>query len=94
LRAAAQSPSQDGYDDHHIVEQATANPDGSEDERMASPDNLARIPTVKHWELNRWYQRQNDDLGGMTPRQYVEGKTWEERRRVGLMGLRNVGVLK
>ena len=94
LQAAAQLPSQDGYDDHHIVEQATANPDGSEDERMDSPENLARIPTVKHWELNRWYQRQNDDFGGMTPRQYVEGKTWEERRSVGLMGLRDVGVLK
>ena len=76
------------------MEQATANPDGSEDERMDSPENLARIPTVKHWELNRWYQRQNDDFGGMTPRQYVEGKTWEERRSVGLMGLRDVGVLK
>ncbi|RBP18408.1 hypothetical protein DFR50_101356 [Roseiarcus fermentans] len=95
LQAAAQSPRQDGYDDHHIVEQATANPDGSEEERMDSPDNLVRIPTVKHWELNRWYQRRNDDdFGGVTPRQYVAGTNWEERRRVGLIGLRTIGVLK
>jgi hypothetical protein len=53
LQAAAQSPSEVGYEDHHIVEQATANPDGSEDVLMGAPENLARIPTMKHWELNR-----------------------------------------
>ena len=94
LQAAAQLPSEVGYDDHHIVEQATANPDGSEDDQIDSPDNLARIPTVKHWELNRWYQRSNRDLEGMTPREYLEGKSWADRLRVGLMGLRDIGVLK
>ena len=94
MQAAAQSPGEEGYDDHHIVEQATANPDGSEDERIDSPENIARIPTVKHWELNSWYQSRNRDLDGMTPRQYVEGKSWEERWRIGLMGLRDAEVLK
>ena len=94
LQAAAQSPSEVGYDDHHIVEQATANDDGSEDALMDSPDNLARIPTVKHWQLNRWYQKENSNLDGMTPRRYLDGKSWEERWRVGLMGLRDIGVLK
>jgi hypothetical protein len=94
LQAAAQEPSQTGYEDHHIVEQATANPDGSEDRQIEAPDNLARIPTVKHWELNRWYQTPNYSLEGLTPRKYLDGKSWEERRRVGLMGMRDIGVLK
>ena len=40
LQAAAQSPSEEGYDNHHIIEQATANPDGSEDERIDSLENI------------------------------------------------------
>ncbi len=94
LQAAAQSPSEEGYEDHHIVEQNTATPDGSEAALMDAPDNLARIPTVKHWELNRWYQTPDFKFDGMTPRQYLDGKSWDERRRVGLMGLRDIGVLK
>lgn len=94
LQAAAQSPSVVGYEDHHVVEQATANPDGSEDALVDAPNNLARIPTVKHWELNSWYQTRNRELNEMTPRQFLEGKSWDERRRVGLMGLRHIGVLK
>jgi hypothetical protein len=94
LQEAAQSPSEAGYEDHHIVEQATANPDGSEDALMDDPDNLARIPTAKHWELNSWYETPDDEFDGLTPRQYLEGKSWEERWRVGLDGLRSVGVLK
>jgi hypothetical protein len=94
LQAAAQSPSEVGYEDHHIVEQATANPDGSEDALMDAPDNLARIPTIKHWELNSWYQTRNSELNEMTPRQYLDGKSWVERLRVGLMGLQDIGALK
>jgi hypothetical protein len=30
----------------------------------------------------------------MTPRQYLMGKSWDERWPVGLDGLRAVGVLK
>jgi hypothetical protein len=57
------------------------------------PDNLVEIPTLKHWELNRWYQKQNNDYGGLTPRQYLRDKSWDERMQVGLKGLREVGVL-
>ena len=94
LQEAAQSPSEAGYEDHHIVEQATANPDGSEDALMDDPDNLARIPMAKHWELNSWYETPDDEFDGLTPRQYLKGKSWEERWQVGLDGLRSIGVLK
>jgi hypothetical protein len=54
---------------------------------------------IKHWELNAWYDRPNKDYqdkdgNRMTPRQYVRDKGWLERRKVGLDGLRSVGVLK
>jgi hypothetical protein len=94
LQAAAQSPSEVGYEDHHIVEQATANPDGSEDALIDAPDNLARIPTAKHWKLNSWYQTPNPECGDLAPRQYLPGKSWDECRRLGLIGLRYIGVLK
>jgi len=94
LQGAAQSPPEIGYDDHHIVERATAAADGSENARIAAPENLARIPTVKHWELNRWYETPDFDFNEMTPRQYLKGKSWDERYRVGLSGLRAIGVLQ
>ena len=94
LQRAAQSPSQLGYEDHHIVERATAAADGSENALIAAPENLARIPTVKHWELNGWYETANPKFNDMTPRQYLKGKGWDERYQVGLEGLRKVGVLR
>jgi hypothetical protein len=92
LNAAAGDP-QTGYDIHHIVEQATAAADGSEDKLMNGPDNLVRIPTLKHWELNAWYATSNRDYGNQSPRQYLIGKSWDERRSVGLDGLQQIGVL-
>ena len=92
LNAAANDP-QTGYDIHHIVEQATAAADGSEDKLMNAPDNLVRMPTLKHWELNAWYATRNADFGNLSPRQYLIGKSWDERRSVGLDGLQQIGVL-
>jgi hypothetical protein len=94
LQRAAQSPPEIGYDDHHIVERATAAADGSENALIAAPENLARIPTVKHWHLNRWYDTPNRYFNDMTPRQYLKGKSWDERYSVALDGLRDVGVLQ
>ena len=61
---------------------------------MDDPDNLARIPTAKHWDLNRWYEKPEREFDGLTPRQYLQGKSWDERWQVGLRGLRALGVLK
>jgi hypothetical protein len=59
-----------------------------------APDNLVRIPTFKHWELNAWYQMPNDDFGGVSPRTYLRGKDWAERTRVGRKALADHGILK
>jgi hypothetical protein len=83
-----------GYDIHHIVERAQAERDGYPRELIDSPDNLVRIPTMKHWDLNRWYQIENPRYDWQTPREYLSDKNWDERRSVGLKALVEVGVLK
>lgn len=93
LQEAVSTPEK-GYDIHHIVERATRNPDGSEDAMINAPDNLVRIPRWKHWELNAWYERPREELGGLTPRQYLREKDWQQRRSLGLEGLRTVGILQ
>ena len=83
-----------GYDVHHIVERASAAADGYPIRRIDASDNLVRIPRMKHWEINAWYQRPNENFGGASPREYLRYKDWDERERVGLDALRQSGVLK
>jgi hypothetical protein len=85
---------QAGYDIHHIVEQTPARKEGFSDEKIDGPDNLVRIPTLKHWQINAWFQTKNLDYGDISPRDYLRGKGWEERRRVGIDALTRCGVLK
>lgn len=61
---------------------------------LDSPKNLARIPTFKHWELNSWSETPNAGFGDLTPREYVKGRSWQDRYEVGRQGLRTIGVLK
>ena len=83
-----------GYDVHHIVEQTSASRDGFPSSRVNAPENLVRIPRLKHWMITGWYQIPNEDYGSMPPRQYLRGKDWEERVRVGHEALMEAGVLK
>ena len=45
-----------GYDIHHIVEQTQAKKDGFTREQIDNAENLVRIPRMKRWEINAWYQ--------------------------------------
>ncbi len=83
-----------GYDRHHIVEQTQAEEDGFTREQIDSPENLVRIPRMKHWEINEWYQTPNLEYGGEAPRDYLRGRSWAVRRAVGLAALKKMGVLK
>ena len=99
LQSAAQGPARRGYDVHHIVEQASGRSGEIPTELIGSDENLVSISTLRHWQLNSWYQTKNrefvDEQGDpVTPRDYLVGKGYDERRRVGLIGLRIVGVLK
>jgi hypothetical protein len=93
LQDAANDP-QPGYDIHHIVEQSSARADGYPTSRIDGPDNRVRIPRMKHWDINGWYQRSNPDFGDASPRDYLRQKDWDERERVGLDALRQFGILK
>jgi hypothetical protein len=85
---------QRGYEIHHIAEQTAAERDGYPRGMIDGPDNLVRIPTLKHREITGWYQTKSEDFEGMSPRDYLRGKNWEERTRVGLDALIDHGVLK
>jgi hypothetical protein len=49
---------------------------------------------MKHWQINAWYQIRDERFQGLSPRDYLRGKDWDERRRVGLEALTRFGVLK
>ncbi len=85
---------QKGYEVHHIVEQTPAAREGHARGDINGPDNLARIPTLKHWEITGWYMTRNKNFGKLSPREYLKGKSWEERRRVGIDALIRFKVLK
>jgi hypothetical protein len=85
---------QTGYDIHHIVEKTPARKERFSDDIIDGPDNLVRIPTLKHWQINGWYGRKNAAYGGLSPRDYLRGKSWEERTRVGKEALILFKVLK
>lgn len=101
LTQAAQGPGQKGNEDHHIVWRKSENDtlQGIPRDKIYSADNVVRISTLKHWELTGWYRKPNPDFldaegNPMAPRDYLVGKDYDERRRVGLIGLRVVGGLK
>lgn len=83
-----------GYDIHHIVEQTPARDDGYPESRIESPDNKVSIPTYRHWEINAWYQKPNNQFGGLSPREYLHGRSWAERYSVGIRALELHGVLR
>lgn len=58
------------------------------------PENLVRIPRLKHWQITGWFATKNDDFGGLTPRDYPRGRSWDERFRVGQIALMKYEVLQ
>jgi hypothetical protein len=93
LQQDAQNP-QPGYNIHHIVEQTLARRDGFSDGMIDGADNLVRVPTLRHQQISAWYQTKNPRFNGLSPRDYLRGASWDERRSVGLDALRQFGVLK
>jgi hypothetical protein len=93
LQEAVGSPAT-GYDIHHIVEQTSAERDGFPRSQIDASDNLVRIPAMRHWQINAWYQRPSDDFGGISPREYLQGRSWDDRMAIGLYALERVGVLQ
>jgi hypothetical protein len=99
LQRAATRPAPAGYEIHHIVE-AQKRSDNPESNARNFPDlidsaeNLVRVPYWKHVEISSWYSTVNEDYNGLSPRDYLRGKGWEEQYEIGLRALRRFGVLK
>lgn len=93
LQDAALEP-RPGFDIHHIVEQTPARQDGLPQWKIDAPENKVAVPTYRHWEITGWYNKQNRNFGGLSPREFLRGKPWEVRRAVGLEALQLHGVLK
>ena len=87
-------PSEAGYQDHHIEEQGLLGNLGYARSDIDKPDNIVRIPMLKHYDISAWYGTKGDEFGGLSPRDYLRDKDAAERRRIGLRALREVGVLK
>lgn len=68
--------------------------DGISERIIESPENRVRIPRLKHWEITGWYARGNRNFGGLSPRELLRGAGWEERMRIGMLALREHGVLQ
>jgi hypothetical protein len=83
-----------GYYDHHVVEQTWAEYFGFSRSQIDDPENLVSIPRLKHWQIAGWYGAANPEYGGLSPRDYLADKDWNERRRVGLNALVQFGVGK
>ncbi|HEY1983327.1 MAG TPA: hypothetical protein VGH13_24865 [Xanthobacteraceae bacterium] len=94
LQQAASLPKIEYYNDHHLVEQTAAENDGFPRSVIDAPENIVRIPTLKHWLITGWYQIPNPDFDWLSPREYLRGKSWEERARVGKLALIEFGVLQ
>lgn len=82
-----------GYNRHHIVEKGKQNNDLSQ-EGLQSPENIALVPTYKHWKITNYYQLPQEETGWIPPREYLRGKSFEERYQFGLRVLRKFEVLK
>lgn len=94
LQARVRPSSEAGYHDHHNVNQHEENRRKFGDAQIDSPENLVRIPILRHLDINGWFSRPNDEFGGLSPRDYLRDKDWDEQAAVGLRALRKFKVLK
>lgn len=98
LQAAVADPAP-GYEIHHIVEKRPAWKDGIGREITEAPRNLVRIPVFQHELISIWYSTKSieypDAFGNpQSPREFLRGKSFEERYAFGIKTLQRFGVLK
>jgi hypothetical protein len=93
LRHSVDQPGE-GYEIHHIVEKDSAAKDGFSWSRINGRDNLVRVPKLKHHQITGWFMKINKDFGYRSPRDYLRGRSWAERTKIGLDALRVYGVLR
>jgi hypothetical protein len=93
LQYRATLPTEDGYQNHHVVGQFEGNRKQFGNARIDEGSNIVRIPVVRHRDISNWYSTKNPEFGNVSPRDYLRGKSWDEQRELGLMVLRKFRVL-
>jgi hypothetical protein len=63
-------------------------------QQLQSPENIALVPKYEHWQITNYYQMPQEETGWIPPREYLRGKSFEERYQFGLRVLRKFKVLK
>jgi hypothetical protein len=96
LQRGASDLPKSGYEKHHINEKSAARDADFPESWIEGPNNIVAVPTLKHREITGWYASKNHEppFNGLSPREYLRDKTWEERRRIGVQTLIDFGVLK
>ena len=88
------SPPEQGYQNHHIVNQHDGNRKKFGNARIDSIENQVRIPTLQHIELSRWYAKKNKAFNLLSPQDYLRKKSWDEQMQVGRDILRELRIIK
>lgn len=83
-----------GYEDHHIVERGAGGSESFSRAQIEGVGNVVSVPKYRHHEITGWYSKKNPQFGGLSPRQYLQGRSWAEQVQMGHYALRRFGVLK
>jgi len=94
LSAAAAGPSQPGYEDHHIVAQGGKNGKTFPDNLLQSPNNIVRVPTLVHQEINAAYFRLSEKATKMTVYKSLQTQPFDIQYEEGVKIMRDLGVIK
>ena len=93
-------PRKFGYETHHIVEvhrnadDPLANSNNFSGDELESDANKVRIPYYGHRAITDFYATPSNKFGGLSPREYLRGKSWDDQYQFGLEIMREFGVLK
>jgi hypothetical protein len=77
---------------HHIVEKGANFPEWMKHNTV----NMVKIPRAKHWEITQFYSTPNKDWPyyGLSPREWLHGRSWEEHFEHGIDILKRFRGLK
>lgn len=94
LCAEADAASEPGYDNHHIVTQGGKNAGNIPQEQLQRPDNIVRIPTLLHEEINAEYSKASKVAPGMTVYQWLQTQSFEVQYEEGVKIMRNLNIIQ
>lgn len=86
-------PAGDGQQYHHIVTQGGAN-QKLPAELLQNTDNIVRLPTLLHEEVNAEYMKPAEQNPSMSMYDWLQTQPYDVQREEGLKILRKLRILK